>query len=84
MLDEINRLKLMKRYEQHMAGLRQAKMMIFERAGTCKPYVYRPLKNKPIPMPDQGLEWVPRLTHPLVDLNPPAVRLTVYGLEKAT
>jgi hypothetical protein len=77
MLDELNRLKLMRRYEQHMAGVKMGKLMLIDNA---KPYTYRPLKNKAVPMPDQGLTWVPRLANPLVNLNPPVVKLTVYGI----
>ena len=75
MIDELNRLKFTRRYEQHMAGVKMGKLMLID---NMKPYTHRPLKNQAVPMPDQKLEWVPIQKIPFIDLSPTAVRMTIY------
>lgn len=68
MIDELNRLKLTKRYEQHMAGIRMSKAILQPREDR-KPYVHRPLKNKGILPPPQNLEFTPRSDNPFLDIT---------------
>jgi hypothetical protein len=77
MLDERNRQIHDKRVEKHLRGLSMSRLMAMD-GRNRKAYTYRALKNKPVPMPDQGLDWIPLLSKPLIDLNPPAFKLTVH------
>lgn len=85
MIDEVNRLKLAKRYEQHGAGIKMGKLMLINNQ---KPYTYRPLKTKGWPSDihvydtpnGKACEWPPKQKRgepvPREIMNSPFVDIT--------